>query len=91
MSVCKVHLKDVEKHFERVESGVEYAEPVYSLLDVLFVIRMTTRGASLQQEANAALDAQHKYTRVQNTKDKSLRQKFKTPTSSIEQNILTTV
>lgn len=27
--VCKVHPKDVERHFERVESCAEYAEPVF--------------------------------------------------------------
>ena len=44
MSLCKAHVKDVKRHFEGVESRAEYEEPVYSLLDVLSVIRMMTRG-----------------------------------------------
>lgn len=50
MSVCKEHVKDVNKHFESVESSVEYAETIQILLDILLP----------QQEAANALDTETK-------------------------------
>lgn len=85
VSVCKVQLKDVKRHL-MVRRAVWDMQSLF--VGCFICLSMTTRWASPQQEAIAALDAKHTY-KIQKTR---LRQKFKaSSSSSTEQNILTIV
>lgn len=82
--VCKVHLKDVKRHLEGVESSTEYAESVRCSLCVLSVIGMITCCSRKLTKMQHIKTQEHKI-------QKTLRQKFKSLSSSTEHNILTTV